>query len=46
MHLFASESLQFENEINAQINSFNCLELNIPTEEYKEQAEVLYQQKT
>ena len=28
VYLFASESLQFENEIHAQIDSFNCKELN------------------
>ena len=28
VYLFTSESLQFENEIHAQIGSFNCKELN------------------
>lgn len=28
VYLFTSESLQFENEIHAQIDSFNCLQLN------------------
>jgi len=36
VYLFTSESKQFENEINAQINSFNCTQLNINTEEVKD----------
>jgi hypothetical protein len=36
VYLFTSESLQFENEIHAQINSFNCTQLNLKTEEKQE----------
>jgi hypothetical protein len=36
VYLFASESLQFENEIHAQIGSFNCQELPHDTDDSKE----------
>jgi hypothetical protein len=36
VYLFTSESQQFENEIYAQINSFNCPQLNLSTEENPE----------
>src|SRR2546423_11977167 len=36
VYLFTSESQQFENEIYAQINSFNCPQLNLNTEENPE----------
>ena len=39
VYLFASESLQFENEIYAQINSFNCPQLNLNAEENQEKAD-------
>lgn len=36
VYLFTSESLQFENEIHSQINSFNCPQLNSKAEEQQE----------
>ena len=33
VYLFASESLQFENEIHAQIDSFNCEQSTVYSEE-------------
>ncbi len=45
VYLFASESQQFENEIYAQINSFNCPNLTGNTEEIKETTDVSFSTK-
>ena len=41
VYLFTSESLQFENEIHSQINSFNCTQLNLKAEEKQETPDAL-----
>jgi hypothetical protein len=40
VYLFASESKQFENEIHAQLHSFNCRDVNRNAEEIKNNHDV------
>jgi hypothetical protein len=46
VYLFTSESLQFENEINAQINSFNCPQLHNTTEKVTDNSDASFSSKS